>query len=360
MSQSVAVSGWGHYVPEKVLTNQELEALVETSDEWIRTRTGIQERRIAAPGETTSTMCALAARQALERAAMSSTDLDLVICATTTPDYLLPATACLVQKHIGADRAGAFDVNAACSGFLYALSVGAQFIQAGTCSRVLVVGGEVMSRFLNWKDRNTCVLLGDGAGAVVLEATEQACGILSTVLGCQGDSERLLTIEAGGSARPATAETVARMEHYISMRGSEVFKLAVRSMTQAIREALVKANLSPVDIRIVVPHQANGRILGAVQQALGLPREKFYVNLDRFGNTAAASVPTALSEFLTAESVEPGDNLLLTAFGGGLTWAATVIRWADVPAILAARGALPAEAALAPANGPWSVVGGPV
>jgi 3-oxoacyl-[acyl-carrier-protein] synthase-3 len=337
MLPSVAITGWGHYVPDKVMTNQELESLVDTSDEWIRTRTGIHERRIAAPGETTSSMCAVAARQALERAALASVDLDLVICATTTPDHLVPATACLVQQHIGAAHAGAFDINAACTGFLYALAVGAQFIQAGTCARVLVVAGETMSRFTNWKDRNTCVLLGDGAAALVLEATEQPCGVLGTILGSQGDTDRLLAIEAGGSAKPATAETVARGEHYLVMRGSEVFKMAVRAMSQAAREVLVKANLSLADIRMVFAHQANGRILRAVQQDLGLPREKFYLNLDRFGNTAAASVPTALSEFLTNEPVEAGENLLLAAFGGGLTWAAAVIRWADVPAVIAGR-----------------------
>jgi 3-oxoacyl-[acyl-carrier-protein] synthase-3 len=340
MQRAVAITGWGHYVPDRILTNRELESLVDTSDEWIRTRTGIQERHIAAPGETTSSMCVLAARKALERASLASAEVDLVICATTTPDHLVPATACLVQKRIGAVRAGAFDVNAACTGFLYALTVGAQFIQAGTCRRVLVVGGETMSRFTNWKDRNTCILLADGAGALVLEATDQPCGFLSSVLGCDGDTGHLLAIEAGGSAKPATTDTVARGEHFLAMRGSEVFKLAVRAMTQAAREALLKANLSFTDIRMVIAHQANVRILNAVQEGLGLPREKFYVNLDRFGNTAAASVPSALSEFLTNAPVEPGENLLLAAFGGGLTWASVVIRWADVKAIIAARTSL--------------------
>jgi 3-oxoacyl-[acyl-carrier-protein] synthase-3 len=351
MQRNAAITGWGHCLPERVLTNRELESLVDTSDEWIQTRTGIRERRIAGPGETTSSLCTVAARRALAAARLPAGRLDLIVCATTTPDQPLPATGCVVQRRLGAERAGAFDVNAACTGFVYGLAVGAQFIQAGACARVLVVGGETLSRFTNYRDRNTCVLFGDGAGAVVLEATEQEWGVLSTVLGSHGDADHLLAIEAGGSARPASAETVARGEHYVTMRGSDIFKLAVRSMSRASGQALARAGLDVGDVRAVVAHQANLRILRSTQEALGLPWEKFFVNVDRYGNTGAASIPIALSEFLAAGSARPGDNLLLATFGGGLTWAAAVVRWANVPAVLAARAeeGTPAERALAAA-----------
>jgi 3-oxoacyl-[acyl-carrier-protein] synthase-3 len=286
-------------------------------------------------------MSVRAARQALDEAGLSPRDLDLVICATTTPDHLLPATACLIQQQLGAGRAGAFDLNAACSGFLYALAAGTQFIRAGTCRRVLVVAGEALSRFVNWQDRGTCVLFGDGAGAVVLEATTQAAGVVSTVLGSQGDVERMLVIEAGGCAVPASAATVRANAHTIRMRGSEVFKLAIRCMTRAARAALAQAGLTPGDVRAVIPHQANQRILTAVREALGLPPARLFVNVDRHGNTGAGSIPIALGEFLRAEPVEAGDYLLMVTFGGGLTWGAAVVRWADVPALMRERGALP-------------------
>jgi 3-oxoacyl-[acyl-carrier-protein] synthase-3 len=349
MQRYAAITGWGHYLPERVLTNRELEALVDTSDQWIRSRTGIRERRLAAPGETTASMCTAAARRALACAGLPADRLDLIVCATTTPDQPLPATGCLVQRRLGADRAGAFDVNAACTGFVYGLAAAAQFIRAGACDRALVVAGETLSRFLNWKDRNTCVLFGDGAGAVVLEAAEQDCGVLSAVLGSQGDAEHLLAIEAGGSARPASAETVARGEHYVTMRGSDVFKQAVRCMSRAAAEALARAGLAPADVHAVLAHQANLRILRATQESLGLPWERFFVNVDRCGNTGAASIPIALSEYLAAGAARAGDNLLLTTFGGGLTWASVVVRWADVAALVAARAAAgtPAERARA-------------
>lgn len=337
MGRYAAVTGWGMYVPERVMTNHDLEKLVDTNDEWIRTRTGICERRIAADGETTSTMSVAAARQALDRARLAAIDLDLIICATTTPDHLLPATACLIQQELGAANAGAFDLNTACTGFVYGLVVGAQFIQSGVYDRVLVVGGETLSRFLNWKDRNTCILFGDGAGAVVLEGTDQAAGVISSVLGSQGDNDNLLAIRGGGAACPASTRSVAEAEHYITMRGNEIFKFAVRSMGQAGREALAKAEISPGELRKVIPHQANVRIIRATQEALGLPWEQFFVNVDRYGNTSAASVPIALAEFLDSEEVAPGDNLLLVAFGGGLTWASAVVRWADVDAIVSQR-----------------------
>jgi 3-oxoacyl-[acyl-carrier-protein] synthase-3 len=337
MPRHAAVTGWGHYAPEKVLTNHDLEALVDTSDEWIRTRTGICERRIAAPDETTASMAAQASERALERAQLGAIDLDLIICATTTPDHLMPATAPLIGQRIGAVNAGAFDLNTACTGFVYALVVGSQFIQTGAYDRVLVIGSEVFSRFLDWEDRNTCILFGDGAGAVLLEATDEECGVLSFVLGAEGGGGNLLTIEAGGSARPATAETVASGDHYVRMRGNEVFKFAVRSMGQAASEALAKAGLTGADLSVVIPHQANVRILKATQAALGLPWEKMYVNVDRYGNTSAASAPIALSEYLDTEGARPGDHILFVAFGGGLTWASAVLRWADRDALIRQR-----------------------
>jgi 3-oxoacyl-[acyl-carrier-protein] synthase-3 len=337
MQRFAAVTGWGHYVPDKVLTNQDLEKLLATSDEWIKTRTGICTRHIASASDTTSSLCAVAARRALNRARLSASDLDLVICATTTPDQLLPATACLVHQKIGAVRAGAFDVNSACTGFVQALIIGVQFIQTGTCRRVLVVAGEILSRFLNWKDRSTCILHGDGAGAVVLEATKQKCGILGVDLGCQGDTENLLTISAGGSTRPATTATVAAGAHYVSMRGNEVFKHAVRGMSRAATLAMSRARVSTAEIHKVIPHQANLRIVQATRQALGLPEERVFINLDRRGNTGCASIPLALSEYLDMEMPPPGAKLLLVAFGGGLTWASAVLGWADVPAVIAQR-----------------------
>jgi 3-oxoacyl-[acyl-carrier-protein] synthase-3 len=338
MLRHAAITGWGHYLPEKVLSNKDLEPVVDTSDEWIRSRTGISERRIAAPGETTSSMCAIAGRQALQRAELDAREVDLVICATTTPDHLLPATSCLVQQKLDAANAGAFDLNAACTGSLAALIVGTQFIQCGTYNRVLVVAGETLSRFLNWKDRSTSILFGDGAAAVLLEATEQDCGVLSTALGCRGDVEHMLAIEAGGCSRPATAETVAHGDHYVRMRGNELFKFAVRGMTYAAKEAVAKANLMLKDIHKIIPHQANLRIITATQEALELTAAQVFVNVERYGNTGTASVPIALAELLATEPVQPGDHVLLVAFGGGVTWASALVRWADVAAIIATRG----------------------
>jgi len=332
MDYNAAVTGWGWYSPAQVLTNHDLEKIVNTNDAWIHTRTGIRERRIAAPGETTSSMGTIAARQALEEAELSARDIDLIICATTTPDHLLPATACIIQSNLGAHGAAAFDLNTACTGFIYALATGAQFIQGGGAKRVLVVAGETLSRFTNWEDRSTCILFGDGAGAVVLEATSQNAGVLSTALGSRGDTEQMLSIEAGGCARPASAETIAEKAHFVKMRGNEIFKVAVRSMSQAAQDALHKAGLSVHDLRAVIPHQANHRILIAAQHALGIEAKQMFVNIDRYGNTGASSIPIALGEFLQSNSIDVGDHVLFIAFGGGLTWGAAVLRWADIPA----------------------------
>ena len=333
MDHNAAITGWGWYSPAQVLSNQDLEKLIDSDDEWILSRTGIRERRIAAPGETTSSMATIAARHALEEAELSARDLDLIICATTTPDQLLPATSCLIQHNLGADRAAAFDLNTACTGFLYAVATASQFIQAGGAKRILVVAGETLSRFTNWEDRATCILFGDGAGAVILEATRQSAGVLSTVLGARGDVEQMLTIEAGGCARPASAETVAEKAHYVRMRGNEIFKLAVRSMAQSAQQALVKAGLTTSDLRAVIPHQANHRILTATQDALGVTDQQMFINIERYGNTGASSIPIALGEYLQGSPAEVGDHLLLVAFGGGLTWGAAVLRWADVAAV---------------------------
>ena len=333
MDCNAAITGWGWYCPSQVLTNQDIEKLVDTDDAWIQSRTGIRERRIAGPGETTSSMSISAARQALEEAELAASDLDLIICTTTTPDHLLPATACLIQHHLGADRAAAFDLNAACSGFLYGLATASQFIQGGGAKRILLVAGETLTRFVNWEDRSTCILFGDGAAAVVLEATTQSAGVLSTVLGSRGDVEQMLSIEAGGSARPASTDTIAEKAHCIRMHGSEVFKLAVRSMAQSAQEALAKAGLSARDLRVVIPHQANQRIITATQGVLGLSNDQMFINIDRFGNTGSSSIPIALCDFMQTNSLDVGDHLLTVAFGGGLTWGAAVLRWADIAAI---------------------------
>ncbi len=335
--RQAAISGWGSYLPLKTLTNHDLAKMVDTTDEWIRTRTGVRERRVAGPGETTSSMCLLAAQRALDRAGIAAADLDLVICGTTTPDHLLPSTACLLQQRLGAIRAGAFDLNTACTGFNYALIVGSQFIQAGTYRRVLVASGETLTRFTDWKDRNTCILFGDGAAAVVLEPTTQDAGVLGPVLGSRGDTDRLLTIEAGGSAMPASCETVSAGSHFLRMRGNDVFKFAVRSMAQAALDSIARSGLALEEISVVIPHQANLRIISATQESLGLRREQVVINVDRCGNTGAASVGIALAEYADQTHIRPGDNLLLVAFGGGLTWASCVVRWADLEALRRAR-----------------------
>lgn len=333
MAHNAAITGWGWYSPAEVMSNHDLEKLVDTNDDWIQSRTGIRERRIAGPDETTSTMGTIAARQALAEAELDVADLDLIICATTTPDHMIPATSCIIQHNLGAHRAAAFDLNTACTGFLYALATGTQFIQGGGAKRILVVAGETLSRFLNWEDRSTCILFGDGAAAVVLEATTQTVGVLSTVLGARGDVDHMLAIEAGGCARPASAETVAEKAHCIRMRGNEIFKVAVRSMSQSAQVALTKAGLTINDMRIVIPHQANHRIVTATQEALGVADERMFINIDRYGNTGACSIPIALGEFLQANALDAGEHMLLVAFGGGLTWGATVLRWADITAV---------------------------
>ncbi|MBI3622304.1 MAG: ketoacyl-ACP synthase III [Nitrospirae bacterium] len=321
------VTGTGAYLPERRLTNQELERTVETSDRWIVERTGIRERRIAAPEEATSDLAAAAGRQALEAAGVPASSVDLIIVATATPDMLFPSTACLVQERLGAKQAFAFDLSAACTGFLYALAVADQYIRAGTYRTVLVIGAEVLSRMVDWTDRTTCILFGDGAGAAVLQADRGRHGILSTHLHSDGALWDLIHIPGGGSRRPPSAETLADRMNFVKMKGSETFRVAVRALEEVAREALAANNLSTDQLALIVPHQANLRILQAVAERLAVPAEKVMINVDRYGNTSAASIPIALDEAVRGGRVKTDDLLLLEAFGAGLTWGAAVVRW---------------------------------
>jgi len=321
------IVGWGKYVPDKILTNRELAELVDTSDEWILARTGISERRIAGPKESTFTMSLRAAREALEVANIDPRRLDLIIVSTATPDYSFPATACLVQDALGATRAGAFDLEAGCAGFVYALSIASEMIAAGAYENVLVIGAETLSRILDWTDRATCVLFGDGAGAFLLQASEAPGGVLSFVLGADGSGGQLLIIPAGGSRQPASVDTVSRRLHFVQMRGREVFRFASRIMSKAAREAVRAAKLTIDDIDLFIPHQANLRIILSAAKELGLPMEQVFVNVEKYGNTSAASIPIAFCEAIEEKRLKPGDNLVMVGFGAGLTWAAAVVRW---------------------------------
>ena len=300
---------------------------METSDEWITSRTGIKERRIAAEGETTSDMATAAARKALERAGVTAAELDLIIVATITPDMPFPSTACLVQHQLGATRAAAFDIEAACSGFVYALDIGSHFVASHTYNTVLVIGAEKMSSVVDWKDRNTCVLFGDGAGAAILQNRPAAHGLLTTCLGSDGAKAGLLEVRGGGSACPATAKSVSEGMHFLRMDGKETFKNAVNAMVTAATEALDRCGLSITQIRCVIPHQANQRILSAVAERLGAGPDQVFSNVDRYGNTSAASVAIALDEAVGAGRINRGDLVLLVVFGAGLTWGAAVIEW---------------------------------
>jgi len=328
------ISGWGMYVPERVLTNADLARVVDTSDEWIVSRTGIRERHIVSDErETTATMAVRAARRALRVANLAPSQVDLVIVATTMPDYPFPATACLVQDALGAARAGAFDLSAACSGFIYALSVASSFIRSGSADHVLVIGSETLSRMADWTDRNTCVLFGDGAGAVVLSASTERCGVLASELGSDGSGGELLIVRAGGSRAPANYNTVSNGEHYLRMNGREVFRFATTIMPKATEAVVRSAGWQLADLDLVIPHQANIRIIESSIKRLGLPPEKCFVNVERYGNTSAASIPIALCEAVAQGRVHPGDKLVLVGFGAGLTWAAAAVEWGvPVPA----------------------------
>jgi 3-oxoacyl-[acyl-carrier-protein] synthase-3 len=324
----VRIAGWGKYLPTRVMPNAELETLVETSDEWIRSRSGIGQRRIAAPDETTATMGTAAAREALDRAGMAADALELIVLATSTPDhYAYPSSACLVQAALGAGRAGAFDLSAACSGFVYALIVAAQMMQAGAYRRVLVVGSDVNSRILDWQDRGTCVLFGDGAGAVVLEATDAPGGLVAAELGADGEGAAHLIVPAGGSRVPTTPDTVERREHFIRMNGAEVFRFSTLIVPAIVERLCQQAAVGPATVDLLIPHQANSRIIQSAARRLSLQEGAIFSNLEFYGNTSAASIPIALCEAIEAGRVRAGQLLALVGFGAGLTWGGALWRW---------------------------------
>lgn len=321
------IVGWGMALPRRVMTNDDVAAMVETSDGWIRERTGIETRYVVSDGETTARLAIEAARAALQVADANPNDVDLVIVGTTTPDYVFPSTACQVQDALGATRAGAFDLSAACSGFVYALSVGHQAIASGEHELVLVIGADTLTRRVNWQDRATCVLFGDGAGAVLLRATEEPTGIMATVLGADGSGGDVLMVPAGGCAQPISHEAIDKGLHYLRMDGRQVYRFATGVLGQATEQVARKAGWKTEEIDLVIPHQANLRIIAAAARRLNLPMERFAVNLQKYGNTSAASVPIALCECIEAGAVRPGDHLVLVGFGAGLTWGAVAVKW---------------------------------
>lgn len=327
LPRTCSIEAVGAYVPERILTNADLEKMVETSNDWITTRTGIQQRRIAREGEFTSDMAAKAGGLALERAAIQAEQVDLIIVATITPDMLFPSTACLVQQKLGARKAAAFDIEAACSGFIYGLEIAQQFIMSHTYDVVLVIGAEKLSSIIDWKDRNTCVLFGDGAGAAVLMNRPNTHGLLTACMGADGSKGGLLSMPAGGCRQPATVDSVNARLHYLRMDGKETFKNAVNAMWTAAQAALRKCELDISQIKLIIPHQANRRIIDAVGERLGATPEQLFVNLHKFGNTSAASVAIALDEAVREGRVKRGDLILLVVFGAGLTWGAAVIEW---------------------------------
>ncbi len=318
--------GWGTYTPERILSNADLEQMVETSDEWITTRSGIKERRIAAPHESTSTMGICAAEKALAKAGLKGSDIDLVISASATPDYLFPATGCLIQDAIGA-KCGAFDLEAGCSSFVYGMVVGSQMIAAGGSQNLLLVGAETLSRFMNYQDRTTCVLFGDGAGAVVLQSCPKEYGVQGFELGADGAGCDLIRLPAGGSAKPASEETVRAGEHYVHMAGNQVFKFATLTLGACAARVANNAGWQLDQIDVFVPHQANLRIIEAAQKRLEMPMEKIVINVERYGNTSSASVPLAMVEAIDAGLIRKDRNVVMVAFGVGLTWAGVAMRW---------------------------------
>lgn len=322
-----AITAVGHYLPEDRLTNADLEKLVDTNDEWIRTRTGIRERRILRdPDKATSYMATRAAQEVLDRRGISADEIDLIIVGTVTPDMLFPATACLVQDQLGASNAWGYDVSAACSGFLFALATGAQFIESGKHRKVLVIGADKMSSIVDYTDRTTCIIFGDGAGAVLLEPHDGPYGILDSVEHVDGSGQDFLRMEAGGSRLPASAETVERKQHYVRQEGRQVFKFAVRGMADVAVEIMERNGLTGEDIRFLVPHQANLRIIDATASRMGLDPDKVMINIERYGNTTAGTIPLCLYDW--EPQLRPGDNLVLAAFGGGFTWGASYLKWA--------------------------------
>jgi 3-oxoacyl-[acyl-carrier-protein] synthase-3 len=326
------VSGWGRYAPAQVLTNADLERMVDTSDEWIRTRTGIRERRVAAAHETTASMAAVAGLRAIRTAGIEPEDIDLILLGTLTPDYWMPSTAALVKEAIGNTTAAAFDVMAACSGFVYAFATAQAYISAGLAKHVLVIGAELLTRFLDYTDRSTCILFGDGAGAVVLSASAEPGGALGVEMTTEPRGAYMIWLPAGGSKSPPSAETIARGEHFVRMEGKETYRFATKTLASTALESIRRSGLEPSDIDLFIPHQANIRIIEAVAKGLDLPMDKMFVNLDRYGNTSAASVPIALAEAVNEGRVKVGDNVVIVAFGAGFTSGAVTINWTADPA----------------------------
>lgn len=326
-NKGIGILGTGKYVPEKIVTNHDLEKMVDTNDEWIRTRTGISERRILEDDKATSYMATEAAKKAIEDAGISPEDIGLIIVSTVTPDMAFPSTACLVQDNLGCTNAAAFDLEAACSGFLYGLSMAYGQIYAGLTKYVLLIGAETLSRIMDWTDRNTCVLFGDGAGAAVIGHVPEGKGILSMDLGADGNGGKYLTQPAGGSLMPATEKTVEGRMHYIRMEGNEVFKFAVRTMAETSKKIIEKAEMDISDIDFLVPHQANIRIIESSRKKLKLDKDKVMINLDKYGNMSSASIPVALDEALKEGKINDNDNVILVGFGGGLTWGSCLLKW---------------------------------
>lgn len=322
----IEIIGTGFYVPEKILTNADLEKMVDTTDEWITTRTGIKERRIAKDTEATSDLAIKSAKEAIKKAKITSKEIDTIIVATVTPDMFFPSTACFVQKGIGAKNASAFDISAACSGFIYGIATARNFINCDAAKTVLVIGAETLSRITDWQDRDTCVLLGDGAGAVILRKTDTSSDILSVYLGADGNSGDLLYIPGGGSRHPATYKMIDDRLQYMKMEGNKLFKIAVRSMAKSAQKAVDLAGITCEDVKLIIPHQANIRIVEGVAKQLKIPMEKVFLNIQKYGNTSAATTPIALAEAISEGRIKKGDIIVLVAFGGGLTWGATAIR----------------------------------
>ena len=320
-----AITGWGMYVPERVLSNADLEKMVDTSDEWIRTRTGIRERRIAGPNDLSSTMGAAAARQALEQAGISADQVDLIVVGTSSPDKPMPSTACLIQTALGATHAAPFDVQAVCSGFVYSLVVATQFIRSGASTTALVIGSDMLTRYMDYTDRNTCILFGDGAGAVVLQASTQPAGVITHDLGAFPGTAEMLHVP--GKTHPLVLDAIPAEAQYMKMEGREVFKYAVRAMGDSSEKVISEAGLGVDDIDLLIPHQANRRMIEAVAKRLDLPMERAVVNIDRYGNTSAATIPIALCEAFGDGRLHDGDNVLMTACGGGLTWGSALVKW---------------------------------
>lgn len=326
-NQRASITGIGSYLPGKILTNYDLEKLVETSNDWIVQRTGIKERHIVENGVITSDLAAQASVYAMEDAGVAPQDLDMIITSTITPDHIFPSTSCYIQQKLGATRAGAFDILAACAGFIYALAVGESLVNSGAIKTALVVGAECLSKITDYTDRSTCVLFGDGAGAVIIQKNPVKHEILSTRLAADGSQADVLIMPGGGAKNPASLESIQQRAHYIQFKGKEIFKLAINNITNLILETADENGLKLADIDLIIPHQSNLRIIEAIMEKLGLPMEKAFVNIDKYGNTSSASIPIAINEARKEGRLKKGDIVMLVAFGGGLTWGSSIIRW---------------------------------